>query len=167
MRNVKRYFSPGQIYFVTHIAYGRRSILTESFPTFRRSLENHQQINPYELIAWVVLPDHWHALINPKTNNMASLMKKVKLSFSSYYRKQNGLNKIMLWQNRYWDHIIRNQNDFNRHIDYIHYNPVKHGLVRRPIDYQYSSFIDYYKRGVYEPDWGLSDIIDTDGEFDE
>lgn len=123
--------------------------------------------NDFEFIAWVVMPDHWYALIDPKDNDMALLMRKIKLSFSSYYRKAYNLKAATLWQHRYWDHMIRNQADFNRHVDYIHYNPVKHGLVYRPIDYRYSSFDDYCKRGVYGPDWGVNERIDMNGEYGE
>jgi putative transposase len=167
MRNVKRYYLPNRIYFVTHVTHNRDPILVDNFDILWKVLENHRVNNNYRLIAWVVLPDHWHALIDPKANDMALLMKKIKLSFSSYYRKDTNLNTVKLWQHRYWDHMIRNQADFNRHIDYIHYNPVKHGLVNRPMDYRYSSFGDYFKGGVYNSDWGSNKGIGTDGEYGE
>jgi putative transposase len=59
-----------------------------------------------------------------------------------------------IWQHRYWEHQIRDETDFARHVDYIHYNPVKHGLARSPLDWPYSSFGRYVKAGVYAPDWG-------------
>jgi putative transposase len=167
MRNVKRYYSEGQICFVTHVTHGRNPILSDNFKILWKSIESQRLLNNFELIAWVVLPDHWHALIDPKANEMAALMKKIKLSFSSFYRKEYNLKSVKLWQHRYWDHIIRDQDDFNRHVDYIHYNPVKHNIVKRPIDYRLSSFCDYVSQGVYSPEWGVKDEINMNGEFGE
>jgi len=66
-----------------------------------------------------------------------------------------------VWQKRYWEHLIRDEEDFRRHVDYIHYNPVKHGLADRPIDWKYSSFDKWIERGDYPPDWG-TDPVDFD-----
>lgn len=62
-----------------------------------------------------------------------------------------------IWQRRFWEHQIRDQEDFNRHIDYIHWNPVKHGVVERVIDWPYSSFHRYLREGIYAEDWGISE----------
>jgi putative transposase len=70
-----------------------------------------------------------------------------------------------IWQNRFWDHVIRNQDDMNRHIDYIHFNPVKHGLVSKPFDFRYTSIHQY--RDDYSDDWGIKEEIDTTGEYGE
>jgi len=64
-----------------------------------------------------------------------------------------------IWQRRFWEHRIRTECDFNNHIDYIHYNPVKHGLVMRPVDWQYSSIHRYIQQGILTPDWGVSCIV--------
>ena len=103
----------------------------------------------YENIAWALLPDHFHLLIDPKGNDLSVLMKKVKLSFSANYRKFKSIKSGKIWQNRFWDHIIRNEEDYNNHLNYIHYNPVEAGLVTRPEDYLYSSARDYaYEQGL-------------------
>ena len=71
-----------------------------------------------------------------------------------------------IWQRRFWEHRLRSERDFNHHIDYIHYNPVKHGLVVRPVDWEYSSIHQYIQRGIFTSDWGvgcLIDIPDTTG----
>jgi putative transposase len=83
------------------------------------------------------------------------------------YQFRNGLRGGRLWQLRFWDHIIRNEKDMNHHIDYIHYNPVKHGLVKRPIDYEYSSFCEFVAEGYYSSDWGVVGKVETGGEFGE
>jgi putative transposase len=78
-----------------------------------------------------------------------------KTQFTRQYRHQNsGLKRSKIWQPRYWEHMIRSQDDLYRHIDYIHYNPVKHGLVISVKDWRYSSFNKFYMRGYYEKGWG-------------
>ena len=119
------------------------------------------------MIAWAVLPDHWHCIINPGDNNLSSLMKKMKLSFAQNYLKRRGAQSGRTWHNRYWDHIIRDEEDMNRHLDYIHYNPVKHGLVTSSGRYPHSSFAEYVKNGSYAPDWGTIDSVKIEGEFGE
>jgi putative transposase len=71
-----------------------------------------------------------------------------------------------IWQRRYWEHVIRNDADLERHVDYIHYNPVKHGHVTRVVDWPYSSFHRYVERGLLAADWG-GDIEDIQGAFGE
>lgn len=63
---------------------------------------------------------------------------------------------MKFWQKRFWDHIIRDECDFERHLDYIHYNPVKHGLVTKPEDWPHTSFTSWQQKGVYPERWGWS-----------
>jgi putative transposase len=93
------------------------------------------------------------------------MMHNFKITYSRYYRNMFGSGRI--WQNRFWDHIIRDELDLNRHIDYIHYNPVKHDLESNPFLYQQSSLKDYFKNGYYSSDWGVKDEIKFDGDFGE
>ncbi len=72
-----------------------------------------------------------------------------------------------IWQRRFWDHVIRDQNDLNKHIDYIHYNPVKHGLIKSPFEWEYSSIHNFCAEGYYSLDWGVKDKPDMDGEYGE
>jgi putative transposase len=106
-------------------------------------------------------------LIDAKGNDISTLMKKLKLSFSARYRKAEGLKSGRVWQYRYWDHIIRNQKDMDRHMDYIHYNPVKHRFVVDPFKYHYSSIHQYYKNGHYSNDWGMKESIEFEDGFGE
>jgi putative transposase len=110
------------------------------------AVEKHRKTEPFDLIAWVVIPDHWHFVIDVRYNRPDALMKKIKLTFASSYRYRKGMRSGQVWQNRYWDHVIRDQEDLNRHIDYIHFNPVKHGLVLSAASYEHSSFRDYVQR---------------------
>jgi hypothetical protein len=88
---------------------------------------------------------------------ISEIMQSVKLRFTHRYKRIHGINdNISLWQRRFWDHLARDQEDVNRHLDYIHYNPVKHGYMSKPLNFPFSSFREYVKRGVYMPDWGES-----------
>jgi putative transposase len=118
-----------------------------------------------DLIAWAILPDHAHLLIKPKSTSILNLMKKFKQKFSGLYRSRYHLAKGRVWQYRYWDHIIRDQIDLNRHLDYIHYNPVKHEMVINPRDYGQSSINKYAEN--YPADWGVREKIDFSDDFGE
>lgn len=118
-----------------------------------------------ELVAWVILPEHIHLLLNAYNRNYAEIMHRIKLSFSTNYRKKHHLKSGRIWQLRYWDHIIRDEMDFNRHLDYIHYNPVKHGLINNPGLYPYSSIHKF--ADVYQSDWGVIEKPLFEGEFGE
>ena len=166
MTNIRRYFNEGNIYFLTHVTKNRCPLLINHVDLLQNSIKNSQEKFPFIIIAWVILPDHFHMLIDPVDCHLSSLMRKIKLSFSKKIRNQIGVNSSRIWQNRYWDHIIRNEEDFNLHIDYIHYNPVKHGIVNDPFKYSYSSIHKYYKEGFYAREWGAKEIKFV-GEYGE
>ena len=165
MTNIRRYFKPGSIYFLTHVTQNRKPILVDNFDLLQESVKSVRNKYPFDLIAWVVLPDHCHLLINPFDCQLSSLMRKIKLQFSSKYRSRVGLIKEQVWQNRFWDHIIRNENDMTKHFDYIHFNPTKHGLADSPFGWPYSSAVKYVEQGYYQDDWSGADSFD--GEFGE
>ena len=82
-------------------------------------------------------------------------MQSIKWNFTRNYKESKGISDtVSLWQNRFWDHVIRDEADLSRHIDYIHYNPVKHGYVDAPEKWQYSTFAFWLQRGFYERGWG-------------
>jgi len=159
MTNIRRYYKDGQIYFLTHVTYNRQPLLVNNFRLLWDSIRSVQSEYPFENIAWVVLPDHFHILIDPGKNDLSGIMRKIKLSFSVRYRDLYNIQKSRIWQNRFWDHIIRNQNDMNRHIDYIHYNAVKHGYVYDPFEWKYSSLYHYAKQSYYTNDWGVNKLL--------
>jgi len=167
MTNIRRYPNEGNIYFLTHGTLDRQPILIANFDILWDSILRVKNDFTFDMMAWVILPDHFHVLIDPGHHDLSGLMKKVKLMFSGKYRTRHGLTGGRVWQYRFWDHIIRNQEDMNRHIDYIHYNPVKHNIVSRPFDYIYSSFKDYIEEGFYSRDWGNKTAIVFKGEFGE
>ncbi len=167
MHNVTRYFKEGCICFFTHVTYLRRHILVDNVDLIWKSIESLRTKHEFDLIAWVVIPDHLHLIIDHKDSDPSLVIKNFKLSFAAHLRKRLGLIEGRTWHNRYWDHIIRDQEDMNRHIDYIHYNPVKHGLVTRPRDYPHSSFNDFLSRGEYDAEWGCHSEPEFDGKFGE
>ncbi|MFQ5452576.1 MAG: transposase [Candidatus Zixiibacteriota bacterium] len=166
MSKLKRYNNNGNIYFVTNVTNNRNTILIDNSTLLYDTLNDIESRYNVILIAWVLLPDHFHLLIDTKDYNLSDLMQKIKLSFSKKYRFQLNVGG-QIWQKRFWDHIIRNQLDMNAHIDYIHYNPVKHGYVKKPIDWKHSSFHKYLEEGFYNDDWGVKDQIEIDGNFGE
>jgi len=167
MTNIRRYFKKGNVYFLTHVTYNRAPILAQNTGLLWQALQSMENDFPFEMIAWVVLRDHFHIIIDPKDNNLSSLMRRIKLSFSTNYRKRVGLTCGRIWQYRFWDHIIRDIEDPNRHIDYIHYNPVKYGLTNNPFEYTHSSIHKYFSQGYYSEGWGTNEDPTSEGNFDE
>ena len=165
MSNLRRFFKDGDIVFVTLVTYSRMPIIVEHEDLLRQSILSVCVKTPFEIISYVYLPDHVHFIIDAKENDLISIIQRLKMSFGSYYRKRLNVKSGKTWQNRYWDHIIRSQSDMNNHIDYIHYNPVKHGLVKNPFDWGYSSIHDFKEK--YTHDWGVKEKINIIGEFGE
>lgn len=167
MTSIRRYFRTGQVYFLTHVTAGRQPILVEHIDLLWLAYRSTVDAAGSETIAYVILPDHVHHIIDPKGENLSDLMKRFKLRFSGLYRERIGILHGRVWQNRFWDHVIRDQEDLNRHIDYIHINPVKHGLVRDPFCYENSTLAAFYAAGLYQRDWGCQGNVKVDGDFGE
>ncbi len=167
MTNIRRYFLSGNYYFMTHVTHNRAPILVEHFDILWAAICDIKNRYPFEIIAWCILPDHVHILINPGQTQISAVMRRIKLSFANRYRNRIGVKRGRIWQNRFWDHQIRNEIDLNRHIDYIHYNAVKHGLVDAPTEYRYSSFANYFREGYYAADWGILKPRNNNGDFGE
>jgi putative transposase len=165
MTNIRRYYDDSYTYFVTNVTYERQRILLDHTESLKQSIDKVKSETSFDLVAWVILPEHFHIIVRPGTINISLLMRRIKLSFSAKYRKLLKMSSGQLWQNRFYDHVIRNQDDMNKHLDYIHFNPVKHGLVSKPFDYRYSSIHDY--RDYYSDDWGIKEDIDTTGDYGE
>ncbi|MEW5924910.1 MAG: transposase [Candidatus Zixiibacteriota bacterium] len=167
MSNIRRYHSEGNIYFITNVTHQRLPILVKHFDLLWKSIENTGRNIEFNMIAWIILPDHFHFVVDPCGHDISNIMQRMKMSFSSYYRSRCKMNFGRIWQNRFWDHIIRDDVDLNRHIDYVHINPVKHGYVQNPVDWQYSSFKDYVESGYYPEDWGHGKMVFKVGAFGE
>src|SRR5258706_3511150 len=140
----------------------------------RRIYQAVQRRHPFETVAICVLPDHVHALweLPDGDSDFSTRWSLIKNGFSRGLDAQaRSTSKIAkrekgIWQRRYWEHAIRNNADLERHVDYIHFNPVKHGHVARVADWPHSSFHRYVARGLLTADWG-GDKRDIDGSFRE
>ena len=167
MSKLRRYYQEGNMYFVINVTLNRKPILLANADLLQTALRKVSISDKVEIVAWVVLPDHFHLLIDPAADDLSNIMRKIKLSFSSSLRKRQELMSGRTWQYRFWDHAVRNQDNLNHHIDYIHYNPVKHGLVKSPFDYLYSSLHLFAKEGYYQMDWGVKEIPEFAGNYGE
>ena len=158
MSNFKRYYHDYDIVFITIVTYNRQPILINNIELLRSSLKSVKY--HYNIIAGIVMPDHIHILI--KTDKAVNY-PKIIASFKTNFSKKMPLNKNQtisqlqrrekgIWQRRYYDHIIRNDNDFNKYLDYIHFNPMKH-LNIYPKDWKFSSFMKFVHKGFYEKNW--------------
>lgn len=164
MSNYRRYYNElSTIIFLTFVTYKRRNILLENIDIFKQSLKFTKQKFEFEIVAICVLQNHCHMLISTKSpNEVPKIVRTIKYNFSTnipeiYYCKnlsESAINRGEkgVWQRRYYDHIIRNENDLNRHLDYIHYNSMKHYHIS-PKDWKYSSFEKFVNFGFYSNDW--------------
>jgi REP-associated tyrosine transposase len=151
MTSYRRHFVSGGSYFFTVNPADRRlRLLTEQIDALRAAFRYARARHPFTIDAIVVLPDHLHTIwtLPEGESDFALRWRLIKAAFSralprgeevSHSRSRRGERGI--WQRRYWEHVLRDQDDFTRHADYIHFNPVKHGQVRRASDWQHSSFI--------------------------
>jgi putative transposase len=172
MVNYRRNFVPGGTYFFTVALRNRQSRqLTQSIDLLHRAFRDTLRSQPFQIDAIVILPDHLHTIwtLPPGDSDYPARWKAVKSNFSRLLvksgipveKRQDG--STLVWQRRYWEHTIRDHNDLNRHIDYIHFNPVKHGLVSRVADWPFSSFHRYVKLGLLSLDWASETVCDSVG----
>ncbi len=167
MTNIRRYKGKEQVYFLSHVVEKRNPILVDNADLIHAAWQKLSRDGKWLLMAWAILPDHVHMVVDPLNHDVSSLSRRWKLSFSSLYRKRVGVKAGKVWQNRFWDHVIRDQEDLNRHFDYVHYNAVKHGHADRASAWRYSSFKMFVDLGVYDETWGVSGSIDPKGDFGE
>lgn len=160
--NYRRRRIPGGRYFFTVNTQSHQPLLTTHYERLLRCLSQVQRIHPFELDAWVVLPDHLHTIWTlPEGDSDYSLRwMRLKALFSRglpggvVSESKAGRRERGLWQRRFWEHHLRNQEDLDAHMDFIHYDPVKHGLVERPGDWPFSTFLTWVDLGRYADDWG-------------
>jgi len=167
MTNIRRYKNANQIYFLTHITYKRKPILLTNVNLLWDAIDFVKSKYDFKLLAWAILPDHFHVIINPESNDISEIIKNIKLKFSGLYRSKHNLTSGRVWQYRFWDRVIRNERELNNHLDYIHYNPVKHGLITNPHEYSNSSLELFCEQGYYDRDWGVNEKMDLEREYGE
>ena len=168
MSEYRRMYQPGGCYFFTVVTKGRQPLLTqpESIARLKAAFSHVMASRPFEVQAAVILPDHLHVSWRlPECDVDFSLRwRLIKRYFSvGVQATVNKRREKGVWQRRYWEHLIRDERDWQRHMDYIHYNPVKHGYVSAPADWPHSSFRRAVKNGLYEPAWGTSEPIAVSG----
>jgi len=152
MSKLLRYFQPGQTCFITSVTASRRPVLADNATLLLRAIQSAKCRSEFDTIAWVILPDHFHAIIASPLENMSTIIQRIKLSFSLQLNHRYGTSGSV-WQRRFWDHVIRSEDDFKKHVDYIHYNPAKHGFVKSPEDWPYSSLHRFSELGLSELNW--------------
>ena len=163
MTNYRRSRIAGASYFFTvNLADRSQTLLTDHIGLLRSAFEYTRERHPFIVDAIVVLPEHIHAIwtLPEGDSDFALRWRLIKTVFSrglplgehrSGSRERKGERGI--WQRRYWEHLIRDEADFSRHVDYIHINPVKHGLVPQVAAWPYSSFHRYVQAGILPGDW--------------
>ena len=166
MSEYRRWWVPGGTYFFTvNLADRSQRLLVERFDALRDVACAVRHAHAFEIVAWVVMPNHLHATwtLPDGDQDFARRWMLIKQSFSrsvpagervSASRRRTGERGI--WQRRYWEHLIRDERDLQNHIEYIHFNPVKHGWAQRPGDWPYSSFHRFVLEGVLPADWAGS-----------
>ncbi|VFQ46729.1 REP-associated tyrosine transposase [Desulfoluna butyratoxydans] len=154
----RRVYQPGARYFFTVVTENRCPLLIEHIDRLRESFRLCVNRHPFEIEAIVVLPDHVHTLWRLPDGDINFSMRwmVIKRHFSTGLpRGVIGSSKAKkrekgIWQRRFWEHMIRDEEDWRRHVDYIHYNPVKHGYASKPEDWEYGSYQQAVRKGWYE-----------------
>ena len=162
----------GGTYFFTLVTHNRRRFLCnpDNAGLLRQAFRYTMQRHPIEIDAFVLLPDHLHCIWTlPKDDHDFSMRWRLIKSYFSRncsdrydgitYKSRQSKQERAFWQRRFWEHTIRDDQDFAKHVEYIHYNPVKHGLVAAPKDWEYSSFHRYVQIGLYDEMWGAGGEI--------
>jgi putative transposase len=155
--NFRRYYIPGSAVFITQVVQDRQPVFREprNIILLREILENVRKIHPFIMLGYSFLCDHFHIIIQPTgMSNFSDIMHSLKPHFTREFKKNAGLSSstsLTFWQKRFWDHVIRDDRDLENHLHYIHYNPVKHGLVKDLRDWKDSSYNEWEQRGLYPP----------------
>jgi len=175
MPNYRRNRIAGVTYFFTLALADRRSdLLVQQVAALRAAVARARALYPFTIDAWVVLPEHLHAIwtLPDGDADFSTRWTLIKRGFSARIAEHESRSASRIakgergiWQRRFWEHTVRDDADFARHVDYVHFNPVKHGLAGSAKDWPFSSFRRAVARGNYPIHWGCGD--DLGGEFGE
>jgi putative transposase len=155
MPNYRRSKLPGGTFFFTITLKDRQStILVDHIDLLRESVLDVIKKKPFDIVAWVVLPDHIHTIWTLPTadHDFSRRWQQIKILFTKKLQQRTSL-KLYVWQNRFWEHEIKSPQDLEAHINYIYLNPVKHGLVAATKDWPYSSFHRDVQLGRFDLNW--------------
>jgi putative transposase len=165
MTDYRRAYVPGASWFFTVNLAERKDnrLLVDNIDGLRAAFRYVKARHPFHMDAVVVLPDHLHCIwtLPPGDADFSTRWNLVKGHFCRAIEKGERISPSRgkrrergVWQRRFWEHLLRDQEDYNRHVDYLYWNPVKHGWVERVADWPHSSFHAYVKAGVYPLNWG-------------
>lgn len=167
--------SGGTCFFTVTLRDRRSNLLIKYIDLLKESFRYLQLEKPYKTKTIVILPDHIHAIweLPMFDSDYSRRWQKIKGRFTQKLVSE-GVNlakdtrgEYILWQRRFWEHTIKNEDDLEKHIDYVHYNPVKHKLVERVSDWPYSSFHEYVVKSILPEDWGSHEKRVIEGDFGE
>jgi putative transposase len=158
----------GGVYFFTVVTHDRIPLVhcEERVALLRKAFRKAKAARPFAVDAMVVLPEHLHCIwrLPDGDGDFSGRWREIKKAVSREIdARTNAHGELPVWQRRFWEHAIRDEADWRRHVDYIHYNPVKHGLVARPGDWPWSSFGRAVALGWYEASWGAAAPADVVG----
>ena len=175
MPNYRRAYAWGGCFFFTvNLLERRQRLLVDQITVLREAVAATRRSHPFAIDAFVVLPDHLHTIwtLPPDDRDFSTRWRLIKSRFAKALPKRERLSDVRIargergiWQRRFWEHLIRNESDYARHVDYCYINPVKHGLVKRVRDWPYSSFHRDVEAGLFPLDWAGD--IDSAGDFGE
>ena len=163
MPDYRRNRVPGGTYFFTANVLDRKDgLLVTHIGALRNAVHGVRARAPFHVDAWVVLPDHMHCIwtLPAGDSDYSGRWQALKKAFTksipageqrSAVRVRRGERGV--WQRRFWEHTIRDDRDYANHMDYVHFNPVKHALAAHPTDWPFSSFRRCVALGVYPADW--------------
>ena len=163
----------GTCFFTVNLADRSSTLLVDRIDDLRRSVRAVRQRHPFEILAWVVLPDHLHAIwtLPPGDGDSATRWMLIKAGFSRALPRQERISASRqrkgergIWQRRFWEHVITSEPDLQAHIDYVHINPVKHGHALRAWDWPYSSIHRHIRLGWMSADWAAAEADAGMGE---
>ena len=168
MPDYRRWFREGGTYFFTVVTFNRQKIFNNAHArsALHHAITEVRTLRPFEMLGIVLLPNHCHCIwkMVDDDDNFSVRWGMIKRRFSKLWLSSNNRDIPVsksrtkrgergVWQRRFWEHLIKDRRDFAKHMDYIHYNPVKHGYVKCPHQWEHSSFHRWVKEGVYKSDW--------------
>ena len=175
MPDYRRAFMPGGCWFFTvNLLERQQTLLVDHVAVLREAIAATRRLYPFKIDAFVVLPDHLHAIwsLPPDDSDFSTRWRLIKNRFARALPRTERLNAIRaarndrgIWQRRFWEHLIRDEIDYARHVEYCYINPLKHRLVTRVSDWPYSSFHRDVRAGLFPEDWAGN--VEASGDFGE
>jgi putative transposase len=174
MSRYRRWYVPGGTYFFTVVALDRRPLFNDADArtSLRDAIQDIRDLHPFEIVAQVLLPNHLHAVwtLPPGDTRYPMRWRRIKEEFTKRFRasggeefRQSTSRRLAgyrgFWQKRYWEHSCRDESDLKGCVDYVHFNPKKHGLVNNVRDWPYSTFHRFVELGEYTEGWGAVDPV--------